>query len=176
MLNQNLEKALNGQIKEEYYSSYLYLAMSAYAKSVNMEGMSHWLKIQAMEELIHAIKIFDFILERGGVVELGEIQKPPREWKSSESLFAEVLKHEQHITSCINDLVTLASKENEHATYNFLQWFVSEQVEEESTADAILGKLKLVGDNGYGKLMIDGELGARILAIQNPFTDAGQVQ
>lgn len=172
MISKHLEEALNKQITEEYYSSYLYLAMSAYAAGINMNGTAHWLKLQAQEELIHAIKIFDYIQDRGGKVELSEVNKPPSVWESPTVLFEQVLAHEQMITQKINVLMNAAQKESDHATQAFLQWYVSEQVEEEKTAEMILNKFKLVGGSGSGLLMIDNELAARTLTLANPFTEA----
>jgi ferritin len=170
MISKKIEDALNQQITDEYYSSYLYLSMSAHCQVINMTGCAHWLRLQAQEELGHALKIFDYLLNRGGRAVLGEIKKPPTEWNNSTELFEAVLAHEQLVTSKINDLVQIADDEKDRATHAFLQWFVTEQVEEESTADEILHKFKLVGDNGSGLLMIDTELGSRPGPVTNAFT------
>jgi ferritin len=161
MLSKRMETALNKQVVAEYYSAYLYLAMSAYFESVNLEGLANWMRAQAMEELTHGTKIFDYVNERGGRVWLDAIDKPPLKWTSPLAVFQATWKHEQKVTGLINKLVDLAIKEKDHATENFLQWFVAEQVEEEASADGILQKLKMIGKDGGGLFMIDRELGQR---------------
>ena len=161
MLNEKIQAALNKQLNAELYSSYLYLSMSGYFQSINLPGFANWMRVQAQEELVHAMKFYDFINERGGRVNLKEIKGPPTEWDSPQAMFEHVYKHEQMVTGLINDLVDLAMEEKDHATNNFLQWFVSEQVEEEANVQAILDKLNLVGDNGVALFMIDQELGQR---------------
>jgi ferritin len=162
MLSKRMETALNKQVVAEYYSAYLYLAMSAYFESVNLEGLANWMRAQAMEELTHGTKIFDYVNERGGRVWLDAIDKPPLKWTSPLAVFQATWKHEQKVTGLINKLVDLAIKEKDHATENFLQWFVAEQVEEEASADGIVQKLKMVGKEGGGLFMIDRELGQRV--------------
>jgi ferritin len=157
-----MEKALNKQINEEYFSAYLYLSMAAYFDSINLTGFSNWMRVQSQEEMSHVMKFFDFVIERGGRVHLDAIKKPDIEWASPLAAFEDAYKHECFISGCINDLVTLSLEANDHATDNFLQWFVSEQVEEEASADAIVQKLKLVGDNGPGIFMIDQEMATRV--------------
>jgi len=161
MLSKTMQDALNGQINAELYSSYLYLSMSACFEAVNMPGMAGWMRVQAEEEKMHAMKIFDFIVDRGGRVTLTAIDTPPAEWKSPLTAFQAAHEHEQKVTGLINDLVALARKENDPATEIFLQWFVTEQVEEEKTADEIVQKLKMVGDQPVPLYMLDKELGAR---------------
>ncbi len=165
MFNNKIEVAFNKQINEELFSSYLYLSMSAYFASIALEGFSSWMRVQAMEEMIHAQKFYNFIIERGGRVTLDSIAKPQIDWKSPLEAFEDTYKHEQHITSCINKLVDLAIKERDHASNNFLQWFVAEQVEEEASAESILQKLKLIGDKGNGIFMLDKELGQRVFVM-----------
>lgn len=161
MLKKNVEKALNEQINAELYSSYLYYQMAAWCASADLNGMSSWFKVQAQEELIHASKFFDYVLDRSGKVALREIKGPPATWDSALAAFSEALKHEQHVTALINNLVDLARKEKDQLTDNFLQFFVAEQVEEEATASKIVGQLRLIGSSGSGLFLIDRELGTR---------------
>lgn len=165
MLSDNMEKALNDQVNAEMYSSYLYLAMSAYFGSLNLAGSASWMKIQALEEMTHAMKLYSFIEERGGQVKLAAIETPGTDWASPLEVFEKVLEHERLVTGLINKLVTLAMDEHDHATNNFLQWFVGEQVEEEATADGVLQTLRLAGDKGNGLFMVDRELGQRVFTM-----------
>ncbi len=162
MVNKKIEGALNQQLNAELYSSYLYLSMSAYFKSLNLPGFANWMRVQTQEELVHAMKFYDFINERGGRVMLQEVKAPPTEWSSPHDVFENAYKHEQKVTGLINDLVNLAVGERDHATNIFLQWFVTEQVEEEASADEVVQKLKLVGDDSGGLFMLDGEMGQRV--------------
>ncbi|MDO5675610.1 MAG: ferritin [bacterium] len=157
--------AFNKQINAEMYSAYLYLAMEAYFQSINLTGFANWMRAQTQEEMMHAMKIYDFVFERGGQVTLEAIDKPPFTWDSPLAAFKEVLKHEQHVTALINDLVDLAIKEKDHASNIFLQWFVTEQVEEEASADAVIQRLKLTKDNASGLFMIDAQLAQRIFTM-----------
>ena len=163
MLKPNMQEALNEQINAELYSSYLYLSMSAYFDSQTLTGMANWMRIQAQEELIHAMKFFDFINERDGRVLLTRIEDPKTEWASPLDAFEDSLGHERKVTGLINDLMDLSLGEKDHATNTFLQWFVTEQVEEESAAKTVVDKLKLIGDNPVALYMLDGELGQRTL-------------
>jgi ferritin len=162
MIKEKIEKALNSQLNAELYSSYLYLSMSSYFSSLNLSGFANWMRVQAQEELVHAIKFYDYITERGGRALLTAIEAPPVQWDSPLKAFENVYTHEQKVTGLINDLVNVAVSEKDHATTAFLQWFVTEQVEEESSADAVVQKLKLVGDQGSGLLLIDQEMGQRV--------------
>ncbi|MHC4403164.1 MAG: ferritin [Planctomycetota bacterium] len=162
MLSQTMQDALNEQLNAEYYSSYLYLSMAAHCEATNLDGFANWLRIQTQEEMAHAMKFFDFILERGGRVELKPIQGPPTQWESPVAIFEATLQHEQHVTALINKLVDQALAESDHATGTFLQWFVTEQVEEEATADNILQKLKLMADAPGGLFLMDRELAQRV--------------
>jgi ferritin len=165
MIKEKMEKAINEQIKEELFSSYLYLSMSAYCQSVNLPGFANWMRVQAQEELMHAMKFYDFINERRGRVLLKEIKTPQHEWKSPLEIFEDVLRHEEYITGKINNLVDIAIEEKDHASNVFLQWFVNEQVEEEATADDIINRLKLIGESKGGFFMIDRELGTRVFTM-----------
>ena len=162
MLSEKMEAALNKQINAEMYSSYLYLSMSAYFESIDLTGCAAWMKGQAQEEMFHAMKLYDFVNERGGRVILTAIEQPKSEWDSALDVFENTLSHEQLVTSLINGLVDLALEERDHATNIFLQWFVSEQVEEEATAGGILNKLKLIGNDPAGLFALDQELGQRV--------------
>ena len=157
--------ALNEQINAELYSAYLYLSMAAYFNGVSLSGCARWMEAQALEELSHAMKIYEFVNERGGRVTLSAIEAPPSSWESPLEVFEAVYAHEQKVTSLINDLVNLAIEEKDHATNNFLQWFVKEQVEEEASADAIVQKLKLMGEAKGGLFMLDRELGQRVFPL-----------
>ena len=162
MINEKVEKALNDQVNAEMYSSYLYLSMSAYCESIDLPGFAQWMKAQAQEEMLHTMKMYDYIVERGGRMVFSAIAAPPAEWKSSLDTFSYALGHEQIVTGLINKLVDIAIAESDHATNIFLQWFVSEQVEEEATFTSVLQHLKMVGDHGHGLFMMDRELGARV--------------
>lgn len=162
MLSKKMEKAINDQINAEFYSAYLYQSMGAYFESVGLPGCASWMHSQFQEEWFHGMKMYDFVNERGGRVILQAIAKPPAKWKSTLDVFENVLKHEQKVTGLINNLVNLALDERDHATNIFLQWFVSEQVEEEATAGGILDKLKLIGKDTHALFVLDGELGQRV--------------
>jgi ferritin len=162
MLNNDMEKALNAQVNAEMYSAYLYLSMSAFFQSKNLSGFAGWMRVQAQEEMVHAMKFYDFINERGGRVILEPIEAPPTDWDSPLATFEAVYAHEQKVTGLINELVELALEKHDHATNIFLQWFVSEQVEEEDSANEVVEKIKLVGDAKGGLFMLDRELGQRV--------------
>ena len=161
MLSKRLQAALNEQIVRELESAYVYLSMCAYFEAQNLRGMAHWMRLQAQEELKHAMKIFDFVNDRGGRVELGAIAKPPVDFKSPLDAFQEALAHEQKITECINDLYDLADDEDDYPTEVMLHWFIDEQVEEEKSASEIVEQLKLIGESGAGLLILDQKLGQR---------------
>jgi ferritin len=162
MISAKMQKALNTHLNEEFYSSYLYLSMAAYFEAKNLKGFANWMRIQAAEEQMHGMKFFNFILQKGGKVTLGEIGAPKIEWKSIQEVFTDTLKHEQKITGLINKLVEIAMLEKDFATNNFLQWFVTEQVEEEANVEEIIQKIEMIGDNKSGLYMLDNELGARV--------------
>jgi ferritin len=162
MLTRKMQSALNKQINAEIYSAYLYLSMGAWSDAQGLDGFANWFKIQYQEEFSHAMKIYDYVYERGGTVTMAQIDEPPTKWKSPLDAFDAVCKHEAKVTGLINKLVDLARKDSDHATDNMLQWFVAEQVEEEDTADKIRSKIKLVGSQGHGLYMIDRELAARV--------------
>ncbi len=165
MLNNRIEKELNNQLNKETFSAYLYMSMSAYFQSVDLIGFANWMAVQAKEELTHAEKIYNYIHERDGKVVLETIEKPQTEWGSPLAAFEAALKHEIFITSSINELVNIALEEKDHATNIFLQWFVTEQVEEEANASEIIKKLKLMKDAPGAMFMFDKELASRTLVI-----------
>ncbi len=162
MISKKMEKALNGQVNAELYSAYLYLSMESYFKSLNLNGSANWMRVQTQEEVTHAMKLYEFINERGGKITLKTIEGPPIKWDSPLAVFEAVYVHEQKVTGLINDLVDLAIKEKDHATNTFLQWFVNEQVEEESSADEVVQQLKMMENAPGGMFMLDRELGQRI--------------
>jgi len=161
MVGKKMEKALNKQINAEMFSSYLYLSMSAYYESINLPGFANWMMAQSREEMEHAMKIYHYIFDCGGRVELDVIEKPQAEWKSPQAPFEDALKHEKKITSLINQLMDLAMDEKDHATIAFLQWFITEQVEEESQTDDVVQKLKMIEGSKNGLFMMDRELAGR---------------
>jgi len=161
MISKKMSKSLNEQINKELYSAYLYLSMSAYAENENLKGTAHWMALQAKEETGHAMKFYKYLLEQGARVELQAIERPPVEFKSLRQLFEETLKHERKVTASIHALTKLAKDEQDYATEIALQWFVSEQVEEEANVEEILAKLNMVGADTRGIYLLDRELGAR---------------
>ena len=162
MISEKMQEALNGQLNAELYSSYLYLSMAAYFQDLNMGGCANWMRVQAQEEDMHAMKFYNFINERGGRVVLTTIDGPPTEWDSPLAAFEDAYRHELKVTALINDLVDLALTEHDHATNIFLQWFVTEQVEEEDSANEVVQKIKLIGEDKSGFFMLDQELGQRV--------------
>lgn len=161
MLSQTIQDALNEQMKHEIESAYLYLSMSAYCESVNLPGTGTWLRTQWQEEISHAMKLYSYIIARGGRVTLKAIAEPPAKYKSTTEIFRQVLAHEGKVTVMINKLYEMAMKENDYATQVELQWFIKEQVEEERSAQEVLLQLEMVGDSGISMMMLDRQLGAR---------------
>jgi len=162
MLDDKMQEALNFQLNRELYSAYLYLAMGAYFEDQDFPGFGNWMKVQVQEELAHAIKFYNYIVQRGGTVLLADIEAPDTQWESPQAAFEQVYEHEQMVTGLINSLVDLALEISDHATNNFLQWYVAEQVEEEESASGVLQKIKIAGESGSGLYMLDGELAQRI--------------
>jgi|SRR3989339_2150962 len=161
MIQEKMLKGLNKQINAELYSAYLYLAMSAHFENVNFRGFAHWLKIQAQEELGHAMRFYSYIVEIGEKVVLEKVETPPVRWASLLAAFTDAYKHEVKVTDMINELVNMSASLKDHATNNMLQWFVSEQVEEESQTNEIVQKLKFIGDAKGGLLILDHQLAKR---------------
>ncbi|AEX86272.1 ferritin-like protein [Marinitoga piezophila KA3] len=161
MISKVMEEAINKQINEEMFSAYLYLSMSAYFEKIGLKGFANWMKVQYEEEMFHAMKFYNYLLSRGGEVKLYTIKEPKKDWESPLNAFEETLEHEKHITKCINELVDLAEKEKDRATFNFLQWYIDEQVEEEANDEEIIAKLKMIKDSPNGLFMLDRELAGR---------------
>ncbi len=158
-----MNAALNEQINMEMSSSYLYLSMSAWLSDHGLPGFATWMRVQAKEEMFHADKMFDYLLERGGKIKLEKIEKPKTSWESPLEVIEDTAKHEAHVTSLINSLVDCAMEERDHASNIFLQWFVEEQVEEEATVGEILDRLKLIGDKPSSAMFqMDVEMGKRV--------------
>ncbi|MCI5142433.1 MAG: ferritin [Candidatus Electrothrix sp. ATG1] len=161
MLKEKILKALTHQINAEMYSGYLYLSMESYFHSVSLSGFATWMRMQAQEELSHAMKLYDFVNERGGRVILDTINRPDAEWESPLAAFEQIMAHEEKVTTLINALMDLAITEQDHATKIFLQWFVSEQVEEEASVGGVLNKLRLIQNDSSGLFMLDAEMAKR---------------
>lgn len=169
MLSEKMQDALNAQVNMELSAYYTYLSMSAYFQAENLSGFAAWMHHHAQEEMMHAMKIYNYINERRGRVKLQAINGPPIEWASTLAVFEDALKHEQKVTASINKLVDLAISESDHATRSFLNWFVDEQVEEEAIVDSVIQDLNRVGDFGPGIFMLDREL-----ANQQPEPNEGE--
>ncbi len=161
MISQKMQDAINAQIKAELESAYLYLSMAAYFESNTLPGFAHWMRLQSKEEVEHAMKFFDFVLERGGQVVLQELAQPQTKFTSAEEIFALTYKHEQKVTSLINALYELALAEKDYPAQVLLQWYISEQVEEEANASQILEMVKMVEGKAYSLLAIDHRLSKR---------------
>lgn len=161
MLNKTMEAALNEQIKEELSAAYTYLGMAAHVESINYPGMAHWLQLQAKEELEHAMKLYSFVNERGGNVALKAIPQPEVETGSIVAVFEQVLAHEQKVTSLIHKLYALAEEQKDYASIPLLQWFITEQVEEEASAEQVLHMVKTAGDSPQALMFVDHQLGQR---------------
>ena len=161
MISKKMEEALNAQINKEIYSAYLYLSMSADSADKGYSGISRWFKVQYKEELEHAEKIYDYVIQQGSKVTLAAIERPKADFKDPLDLFENALKHEKFVTASIYSLVDLALAEKDHATNSFLKWFVDEQVEEEANAQEIVTKLKMIGESRGSLIYIDAHLGKR---------------
>ncbi|MBN2595248.1 ferritin [Labilibaculum sp.] len=168
-ISKKVEEILNKQINAEFWSAYFYLSMSNYFNANGMPGFANWMKVQFQEETSHAMKMLDYVNERSGRVILEPIAEVPSEWTGVLNIFEETLKHEEHVTSLINGCVNIAIEEKDHASVNFMQWFVDEQVEEEATVNEIIDQLKMFEGKGHGLYMMDKEFKARV------FVDSTQV-
>ena len=162
MLSERMVEALNKQVNREIYSAYLYLSMASYSTFRGLKGFANWFMVQYQEEMTHAMRFYDHVNDQGRQVRLMAVAEPPTEFGSPLEMFEKVLEHEKFVTKCINDLVNLSIEEKDHATKIFLQWFVTEQIEEEANDNDIIAKLKLVGREGNGLFMIDKELATRV--------------
>ena len=165
MIKKKIETAINKQINAEIYSSSLYYSMAAYFETQGLKGFSHWLRVQALEELTHVQKFFAYVHERGGHIQMLPVDGPPTKWKSPLAAFEQVYEHEVGVTGMINKLMDLALKESDHATSTFLQWFITEQVEEEASADEVVQKLRLVDKTEGGLFLLDQEMDKRSFVL-----------
>ncbi len=161
MLTKTIQDAINDQINKELYSAYLYLAMSAHCETNSLPGTAHWMRVQYQEETSHAMKFFDYVNDRGGQVVLKAIDQPPAKFKSALEIFQQVVEHERRVTESIHKLYALAVKENDYASQVLLQWFVTEQVEEEKSAGLIAEQFKMIGESKPSLIMLDRQLGKR---------------
>jgi ferritin len=161
MMSQTMQDAFNEQMKQEFYSSYLYLSMSAYCDGSNLPGLAHWMRAQAREEAGHAMKIFDHLLDRGGRVQLHPINRPPIDFSSARDVFEQAHRHEKEVTASINQVYGRATDERDFASKVFLDWFVQEQVEEERTSGLLAEQLGMIGEDRPGLLMLDRDLAQR---------------
>jgi ferritin len=167
MLSEKISKALNDQVNAEFYSAYLYLAMSAYADTAGFKGIANWLYVQTREEMAHGVHIYEYILERGGTPVFADIKVPQTKFGSVKEIFEKVLAHERRVTELIGGIADLALKEKDHATYSFILWYVNEQVEEESSAGELAERAKRIGDNAAQLYQLDAQLAAR--EFHSPF-------
>ena len=170
MISQKMTDAINKQINNEMYSAFLYMSMSAYCSNIGLNGFATWFMVQYHEEMLHAMKQYNYLLDQGSQVHLQAIKEPPKVFASVRDMFEKTLEHERFVTRSINDIADLALQEKDHATYQFIQWYVTEQVEEEKNDNELLLKLKLAGEAGPGLFMIDGQLSARALTVQSDFS------
>jgi ferritin len=168
MLDEKMQDAINEQINWELYSGYLYLSMAAQFSRLGMPGGQNWMTVQYQEELAHAQKMFDYVTTRGGRVTLEAIAKPLTDWAAGLDMFKDALAHEEKVTGRIHDLASLALEIKDHATYNFLQWFIAEQVEEEETASDMVQKFTMAGEHPAGLYQLDKDLQARIFTPPAP--------
>jgi len=164
-MKKEMEKALNKQVNAELYSSYLYLAMESYFLSISLSGFAAWMRAQVQEEMFHGIKLYGYIHERGGKARLEAIAKPEEKWESPLVAFEHILAHEQHVTGLINNLIDVALDVRDHAAKAFLDWFITEQVEEEASVGQIVDRLRLIGNDSSGLFMLDTELGKRVFVM-----------
>ena len=161
MITEKMEQAFNEQINKELYSAYLYLSMQAYFERLNLTGFVNWMSVQVQEENAHAMGMYNYVNERGGKVELLAIDKPQTDWESPLDVFRHVLEHEEYVTSRINALMDVADEEKDRAALSFLDWYLKEQVEEESNVGGVLAKLELIGDDKHALLLLDKDLATR---------------
>lgn len=173
MLSKKMLEAINYQINREIFSGYLYFSMATWCDEQNLPGFSTWMKLQGQEEITHATKFYQYVADQRGRVTLDAIEKPKTSWDSPLKMFEHVLEHEKIVTGLINKLMDTAVKENDRATKSFLKWFIDEQVQEESTADRIIGQIKMLGDDKVGLIMMDRELAKR---IAEPTAEAAPAQ
>ena len=162
MLSKNLLKGLNDQINFEFYSSYIYLAMSGYCHSIDLDGFANFFRVQAKEELDHAMKLYDYVYQKNGTVELEQVDKPNAEYNGVIDVFQKAYEHEQLVTKRIYELTDIAYEEREHSTISLLKWFIDEQVEEENNFNSLVKRVRRIEDNPAGLYMMDDELATRV--------------
>jgi len=170
MLNKKMAQALNEQVNREMYSAYLYMSMSACSNKMGLKGFANWFMVQYHEEMFHAMKIYEYLQRQGEDIKLEAIKTPPSEFKSQLDMFTQTLTHEQYITSALNELMDLAISKKDHATKIFLEWYITEQVEEEENDNDIIAELKLIGDDPHALLMLDRELAARVTTVPTDYS------
>ncbi len=168
MLGKRMEEALNAQVNREMYSAFLYMAMSSYSNEIGLKGFANWFMVQYHEEMLHAMKMFEYIQRTGGTVKLSVIDEPPSEWNSALDMFEQTYTHEKKVTAWINELMEIAIEEKDHASQIFVQWYVTEQVEEEENDTDIIAQLKIIKDDPQGLILLDRELAGRMTTV---FTD-----
>ena len=173
MIGERLNEAINNQIKNELESYYIYLSMAAYFESASLDGMGHWMRCQAHEEMIHAMKFYQHLIDRGGNVLLQDLRQLKTEWSSPLEAFKDALEHERFITGTINDLTTIAREDKDYQSEPLLAWFSDEQIEEEATAGKITDELEMIGDDKSALLMMDRELGQRAFPAGSPLDTEG---
>jgi len=170
MLTKKVEESLNEQINREMYSAYLYMSMSAHCTNKGLKGFANWFMVQYHEEMLHAMKLYEYVNLQGGRVVLKAMPQPPSVFESPLDMFTKTLEHEQFITKSIYELMDLALAEKDHATQIFLQWYVTEQVEEESNDNEIIAQLTIIKDDAQGVMMLDRELAARMTTVPTEFS------
>ncbi len=170
MISEKITQALNEQVNREMYSAYLYMSMSAHCNQVGLKGFANWFMVQYHEEMLHAMKIYEYIQRQGAEITLAAIKAPPAAFASPMDMFTQTLAHEQFITRSINDLMELAILEKDHASQIFLEWYVTEQVEEEENDNDIIAQLKFIKDNPQGLMMLDRELAGRMATVPTDFS------
>ncbi len=169
MIGEKMGKAINQQVKNELEAYYIYLSMAAWFHSKSLDGMAHWMRCQAHEEMIHAMKFFDHLVDRGFEVELFDLKQLKTKWEKPLEAWQDAYAHEQKVTRNIHDLTTIAREEKEYSSEPILSWFLEEQIEEEATSSKIMDQVEMMGDNPHGMLMLDKELGARAFPAGSPF-------
>lgn len=162
MINETVAKVIIDQVNKELYSAYLYLSMSAHFSDIGLLGFANWTRVQVQEETAHAMLMYDYLISRGEKVTLASIDAAPSNWGTPLSVMEEVLKHEEYVTRLINNIVNVADENKDRATMSYFNWFVDEQVEEESNAQDIISKLKLIGDDKSALYLLDKDLAARM--------------
>ena len=172
MISPKIQDALNAHINAEFWSAYLYLSMGMHFEAEGHAGIANWFRIQFKEEQAHAEIFINYLLSRGGRVELKAIDAVPTSWESPLAAYLDTLAHEEKVTSLINNLYALAESEHDYATRGKLDWFIAEQVEEEETAQGLIDRLKLIGDNGLALYMLDQELATRTYTVPAPLASA----